>query len=114
MDGTPLLGYEAFAMSVEELTDKIKNRVGEDSGLGASIKFDLGDDGAIVIDGSQTPNVVNNDADFDAACTVGVSLDDLKAMMSGDLDPMAAFSLGKLKLDGDMSIAMKLGTLMGG
>lgn len=114
MDEARLLGYEAFPMSVEELTDKIKKSVGDDSGLGASIKFDLGDDGAIVIDGSVQPNVVNNDADFDAACTVGVSLDDLKSMMSGDLDPMAAFSLGKLKLDGDMSIAMKLGSLLGG
>lgn len=99
-------------MSVEELTEKIKKRVGEGSGLGSSIKFDLGDDGVIVIDGSQTPDVVSNDADFEAACTVGVTLDDLKAMMSGDLDPMAAFSLGKLKLDGDMSIAMKLGTIL--
>jgi len=99
-------------MSIQEVTETVKTKVGEESGLGSSIKFDCGDDGVIVIDASVSPNVVSNDADFDAACTVGVTLEDLKAMMAGDLDPMAAFSLGKLKLDGDMSVAMKLGNIM--
>ena len=98
-------------MSLEDLTNTIKEKVGEDAGLDASIKFDCGDDGVIVIDGTVSPNVVTNE-DIDAQCTVGVALDDLKAMMAGDLDPMAAFSLGKLRIDGDMSVAMKLGNLM--
>lgn len=99
-------------MSIQEVTETVKKKVGEDSGLGSSIKFDCGDDGVIVIDATQTPNVVSNDNAFEAACTVGVTLDDLKAMMGGELDPMAAFSLGKLKLDGDMSVAMKLGSVV--
>ncbi len=98
-------------MSLEDLTNTIKEKVGDDAGLDASIKFDCGDDGVIVIDGTVSPNVVTNE-DIDAQCTVGVALDDLKAMMAGDLDPMAAFSLGKLRIDGDMSVAMKLGNLM--
>lgn len=97
---------------MEELTKTITKKVGEDCGLGSSIKFDCGDDGVVVIDATEVPNTVSNDADFDAACTIGVALDDLKSMMAGDLDPMAAFSLGKLKLDGDMSVAMKLGNLL--
>ncbi|MEX1362987.1 MAG: SCP2 sterol-binding domain-containing protein [Nannocystaceae bacterium] len=35
-------------------------------------------------------------------------------MIKGDLDPMAAFSLGKLRIEGDMGVAMKLGGLLGG
>lgn len=97
---------------MEALTETIKSKVGEDCGLGSSIKFDCGEDGVVVIDASQVPNVVTNDKDFEAACTIGVTLEDLTSMMAGDLDPMAAFSLGKLKLDGDMSVAMKLGTIM--
>lgn len=97
---------------MEELTTIIRDKVGEDCGLGSSIKFDCGDDGVVNIDATEVPNKVNNDADFEAACTIGVTLDDLKAMMGGNLDPMAAFSLGKLKLDGDMSVAMKLGSVM--
>lgn len=99
-------------MSVEDLTKKIGERMGQDSGLGAILKFDLGDDGAIVLDGKSDPNSVNNDASVEADCTVGVSLEDLTAMIGGDLDPMAAFSLGKLRIEGDMGIAMKLGSLM--
>lgn len=98
-------------MSIENLTNTIKDKVGEDCGLGASLKFDCGDDGVIFIDATQVPNIVSNE-NVDAQCTVAVALDDLEKMMNGDLDPMAAFSLGKLRLDGDMGVAMKLGNLM--
>jgi putative sterol carrier protein len=97
--------------SLSDITTKIRDKMGQDSGLGAILKFDLGDDGVIVLDGKSDPNTVSND-DVDADCTVGVALGDLTAMIGGDLDPMAAFSLGKLRIDGDMGVAMKLGSLM--
>ena len=97
-------------MSLESTTSTVRNKVGEDCGLGAKLKFDCGDDGVILLDAESVPNVVSND-DTDAACTIKMSLEDLESMLSGDLDPMAAFSLGKLQLEGDMSIAMKLGSL---
>lgn len=100
-------------MTVEELTTKIRERMGDDSGLDATLKFDLGDDGVIYLDGKAQPNTAHNE-DKDADCTVGVALEDLVGMIKGDLDPMAAFSLGKLRIDGDMGVAMKLGGLMGG
>ncbi|MFT5021141.1 MAG: acyl-CoA dehydrogenase [Polaribacter sp.] len=34
-------------------------------------------------------------------------------MLAGDLNPMNAFMSGKIKVKGDMSVAMKLGTIMG-
>lgn len=98
-------------MSLEDLTTKIREKMGQDSGLDAVLKFDLAEDGVILLDGKGSPNTVTND-DKDADCTVGVALDDLKAMIAGDLDPMAAFSLGKLRIEGDMGVAMKLGSLM--
>lgn len=98
-------------MSLEALTTKISDKMGQDSGLDAVLKFDLGDDGVILLDGRSSPNTVSNE-DRDADCTVGVALADLQAMIAGDLDPMAAFSLGKLRIDGDMGVAMKLGSLM--
>lgn len=99
-------------MSLEELTTKVRDKMGQDSGLDATLKFDLGDDGFLFLDGKSTPNTVSND-DKEAECTVGVALDDLNAMIKGDLDPMAAFSLGKLRIEGDMGVAMKLGQLLG-
>jgi len=98
-------------MSIESATTKIKEKVGEDCGLGSTLKFDCGDDGVIFIDANTVPNVITNE-NTDAACTVKVTLADLDSMLSGDLDPMAAFSLGKLQLDGDMAVAMKLGNIM--
>jgi putative sterol carrier protein len=98
-------------MSLESTTSTVKNKVGEDCGLGAKLKFDCGDDGVIMLDAESVPNVVNND-DGDANCTIKMSLEDLESMLNGELDPMAAFSLGKLQLEGDMSIAMKLGNLL--
>jgi len=98
-------------MSLESATNTIKERVGDDAGLGATLKFDMGDDGVIFIDGKSTPNTVSNE-DKDADCTIGVAMDDLQSMLAGDLAPTTAFMSGKLKVEGDMGVAMKLQGLM--
>ena len=94
-------------MNLEECTQAIRTKVGDDSGLAASLKFDCGDDGVIVIDGKSTPNTVSN-ANTDTDCKVGITLDNLTAMLEGDLDPATGFMAGKLKVSGDMSVAMRL------
>ncbi len=99
-------------MNLDELTQKIRDKVGDDSGLDASIKFVLGDEGVIVIDATETPNVVTNE-DRDAQCTIRVSSDDFTSMLNGELDPMGAFMGGKIQVEGDMAVAMKLGNVVG-
>jgi putative sterol carrier protein len=94
-------------MNLEECTQAIRTKVGADSGLAATLKFDCGADGIIVIDGKSTPNTVSNDAS-DTDCTVGITLENLNAMLSGDLEPATGFMAGKLKVSGDMSVAMRL------
>jgi putative sterol carrier protein len=42
-----------------------------------------------------------------------VNVGDLEKMAAGDLNPMMAFMTGKLKVKGDMAVAMKLGQVMG-
>jgi len=100
-------------MSLEQITEGMRERVAEDSGLGAKVKFDFGDDGVVMLDASQVPNVVSND-DSDADCTLKISMADFIAMTQGELDGTTAFMMGKLKVEGDMGLAMKLqGVLRG-
>ena len=94
-------------MNLEECTQAIRAKVGADSGLAATLKFDCGADGLIYIDGKSTPNTVSN-SDAESDCTVGITLDNLAAMLAGDLDPVTGFMAGKLKVSGDMSVAMRL------
>ena len=98
-------------MSLDTLTQAIRHKVGEDCGLHATLKFDLGEDGVIVIDGKRSPNSVSN-TDSDADCTMRVSLSNLQAMFDGKLQPATGFMLGKLKVSGDMGVAMRLQRLI--
>ena len=93
------------------VTDRIRSAVGDNSGLGKTVRLDLGDAGNIFIDGASSPNSVTNE-DKPADATVRISWDDFIALSEGKLDPMMAFMQGKLKIDGDMMIAQKLAPLL--
>jgi putative sterol carrier protein len=97
--------------TLDEITTQMRAAVGDNSGLGKKLKFDFGNDGKIFIDGASTPNTVSND-DAAADCTIKVAKDDFEKMAAGALDPTMAFMQGKLKVEGDMSIAMKLGPIL--
>ncbi len=45
--------------------------------------------------------------------TITQSVADWREINSGKLNPQMAFMSGKLKVSGDMSLAMKLGTILG-
>lgn len=77
---------------------------------GKTVKIDFGPDGVILLDGLNK-QVTENDADADS--TVKVSWDDWQALASGSLNPMTAFMSGKLKVEGDMSVAMQLQSVLG-
>ncbi len=96
---------------LEEITEQLRERFGTDSGLDATFKFDFGDDGLIHVDAATVPHMVTNE-DNDADCTISITLDDFLEMASGELNPTTAFMMGKLKIDGSMSIAMKLADVL--
>ncbi|WP_460671196.1 SCP2 sterol-binding domain-containing protein [Larkinella ripae] len=98
-------------MTLQEFTEEIRRRVGTDSGLNATVKLAT-DQGVIYIDGRQSPTVVSNE-DAEADSTIRVSLSDLQKLGTGELNPMTAFMFGKLKVQGDMGLAMKIGQKLG-
>lgn len=81
--------------------------------LGAKIKFDLGDDGFIFIDGTQSPPVMNED-DAEADTIFVVNVNTLQAIIDGTQDPTMAFMTGKMKVKGSMGYALKLSALLEG
>ena len=94
-------------MYLEACNPAIRTKVGADSGLAATLKFDCGADGVIRIDGVSTADTGSND-NTDADCTVGITLENPNALLSGDLEPTTGFMAGKLKVSGDMGVAMRL------
>lgn len=99
-------------MTLEEVTTQMRARVAAKGGIkGKTIKFNFGDDGCVRIVGSSDPASVDNDNGA-ADCTVNVAKADFLDMSSGKLNSMNAFMAGRLKVEGDMSLAMQLGTLL--
>jgi putative sterol carrier protein len=94
-------------MDIQQCTEALRAKVGDNSGLGAVLKFDCGADGIVVIDGKATPNTVSNE-DREADCTVSITRENLEALLTGGLDPITGFMTGKFTVAGDMSVAMKL------
>ena len=94
-------------MDIQQCTEALRAKVGDNSGLGAVLKFDCGADGVVIIDGKSVPNTVSNE-DREADCTVSITRENLEALLTGGLDPITGFMTGKFTVAGDMSVAMKL------
>jgi putative sterol carrier protein len=97
---------------VEKIITEMGSRLGANSGLGGTLKFDFGEPGSVYIDGKSAPNTVADGAGKSADCTITVSLETFEKMVKGELDGTSAFMQGKLRVAGDMGLAMKLGPVL--
>ena len=95
--------------TVAEITTRLRQTLRDRPGLPKSLKLDFKGEGFIHIDGQY----VSND-DEPADCTVVVSREDLEALAKGELDPMSAMLRGRLKIKGDMTVAMQLQSMLRG
>lgn len=100
-------------MTFEDIVSKISEQAASADALGASLKFAFDDGGSIMIDGTGATNEVKVNSEEDASCTVSTSMGTFEKLQAGDLNPMMAVMSGKVKIKGDMGVAMKLQSLLG-
>ena len=94
-------------MDLNACTEALRAKMGGAAGLNATLKFDCGADGVVYLDGKSVPGTVSTE-NKDADCTVAITLENLGALLTGELEPATGFMMGKFKVSGDMSVAMKL------
>lgn len=94
---------DMIAAAVEELDAKAKA-----SGLSETVKFSIEGEGAVVIDGTGA-----RASDEEADLTVTADAETFQGIMDGSLDSTSAFMMGKIAIDGDMGLAMKLSSILG-
>ena len=93
---------EIMAEAVEAIEKKLGGSV-----FDGSAKFDIEGKGSIIIDSS---GVRISDDETDV--TLSATLETFQDILQGDLDSTSAFMTGKLQLDGDMSTAMQLASVL--
>lgn len=97
---------------MSEVIQMLRDRVGANASIPKVVKFDLGDDGTLRVDGTSGASVMD-ETDGPADVTVSTSGDVMREILAGDLNPQMAFMGGKLKIAGDMGVAMQLTKLLG-
>jgi putative sterol carrier protein len=97
-----------------EKAAQIAGGAGKLDGINATYQFNLSGDGggAWVIQLSPEKKEVRDGEDASAQCVISMSAADFMAMIKGALNPQMAFMTGKLRVKGDMGLALKLQSIL--
>ncbi|MBI5263429.1 MAG: SCP2 sterol-binding domain-containing protein [Bradyrhizobium sp.] len=95
-----------------QITDRVTASVGAESGLDAVIKFVFPETGILLIDGRTIPNRVTNE-DGASDITITLKLDNFEKILDQKLNPKIALMTGRMRLRGDIRIAMRLDKVFG-
>ena len=86
------------------------NAEGKDfSVLPGSVKWVV--DSEVIFMNQENGEITDEDAEAD--CTITTDMDTFKGMYDKSVSPQAAFMSGKMKIAGDMGIALKLQSVIG-
>lgn len=89
---------DVITEAVAQLNEKLGG-----AGFDGTAKFVIEGEGGIIIDADGA-----RASDDDADVTLTATTDTFKEILDGEQNPTAAFMTGKLTVDGDMGLAMKL------
>jgi putative sterol carrier protein len=98
--------------TLEQVTRRVQDAVGAESGVDARIKFLFGQDGVLFIDGRAKPNLLHNN-EGESDITITVSMENFERIIDKKLNPKFALMTGKMRLKGDIRIAMRLDKVFG-
>lgn len=85
---------------------------GEDGGLDGVARFEIEDTGAILVSGREVstgPEAAEGEADV----TILATLETFREVFEGGLSPATAFMMGRMRVEGDIGTALKLGQIIG-
>lgn len=107
-------------MSVADFFSAINAAASKDPERATAIdciyQFNVSGDGggtyALNLKPGVTSDFLSTEPNPDAQCTIVVTGEDWAAIVAGEMDAMTAFMSGKVKVEGDLSQAMKLPKLM--
>lgn len=104
----------AVSETFEQLTKKMNENPTHIEGLSIVYQFNLSGDEEGTHQMKLADNVVeyNTDEKYDADITLEMSDKNFIKLADGDLNPTTAYMTGKLKVRGDLSLALKLNTLL--
>ncbi|MDA8699092.1 SCP2 sterol-binding domain-containing protein [Flavobacteriaceae bacterium] len=94
-----------------EVFEQLKEKAEGADAIGGTLKFEVGDL-IVFVDGYGNTNIVSQE-DNEADCTISTTAEVLIDLKNGDLNPMMAVMGGKIKISGDMGLAMKVQSLLG-
>ena len=87
------------------LIEKLENKLG--SNLDQPVKFVVEGHPPVIADQTGV-----RQEDGDAVVTLTADMDTFASILNGDVNPAMAVMSGNVKLDGDMSVAMSLNSLL--
>ena len=93
---------ETIDAAVKSLNEKL-----EGNEFNGTAKFVIEGEGAVMVDDAGA-----RAGDDEADVTLTADAETFEAILEGEQDPTAAFMSGKLSVDGDMSLAMQLGSVL--
>ncbi len=98
-----------------QMPERLKKNPEVASKINSTYKFVVNGDGGgtWLVDLTQPGGKISQE-DAAAKCTITIGAKELVDIVNGKLNPQMAFMTGKLKVAGDMGLAMKLSSLLGG
>ncbi|MCE7998625.1 MAG: SCP2 sterol-binding domain-containing protein [Rhodobiaceae bacterium] len=107
-------------MTIEELSPQdllsalatyLEKEISGATPIGAVLKFEYPEGGCLVIDGTESGNRISQNNE-DADCVVSLPLATHAEMLRFELDQTSAFREGRMRIQGNIAVALKLGPLI--